>query len=196
VNKLLGQIISTIFNPIVLLTPASYIMVLRSTNNSKTAYFWEMITLIFILIFSIFILIGVEKKIFSDFDISKRTQRPLLLGFSISLCAIYIAVLYFLNAPKILFIAALSLILGLVAIEFINRITKISIHVATISAFATSLSLVYGGIFYLSFLLIPLVAWARIVTKNHTKQQTIIGTILGILITLIVYVIFKYIVYI
>lgn len=193
-NKLIGQLISTIFNPLVLLTPAAYVMVLRTTHNTKTSFFWEIFTLIFILIFFVFALIGIEKKVFSDLDISRRSQRPLLLGFSISLCAIYTIFLYFLKAPQILFIAVLFIVLGLIVIEFINRITKISIHLVAISAFATSLSLVYGGIFYISFILIPLVAWARIVTKNHTKKQTVLGAAVGTLITLIVYVIFKYII--
>lgn len=193
-NKLLGQVISTIFNPVVLLTPVPYILVYKATANSNLSYFWEIFTLIFILVFAIFILIGIEKKIFSDFDISVRRERPLLLGFSISLCAIYTIFLYFLNAPPILFVAIFSLILGLISVEIINKVTKISIHVATISAFAASISLVYGGLFYLSLLLIPLVAWARIITKNHTKKQTILGATLGVLITLIVYVIFKYII--
>lgn len=193
-SKIFAQIISTILNPIILLAPAPYFLVLRSTNNYELSFFWEVVSLIFILVFSFFILIGVEKKMFSDLDISKRKQRPLLFTFAIGLSAIYTVFLYFLSAPKILFIAIFTLILGLVIFELVNRTTKASLHVGTVSAFATSLFIVYDGIFALAFLLIPLVAWARIASRNHTKQQTVIGATLGILITLVSYVIFKYIV--
>jgi len=101
--------------------------------------------------------------------------------------------LYFINAPEVLFIAIIGLILGLVSMYFVNRITKASIHVGTISAFATSLILGYGLIALPFFLLVPLVAWARIKTHNHTRQQAIIGGTLGAVITIFVYVIFKYI---
>lgn len=191
--KRLAQFISTVLNPITILFPIAYFLVLRQTGNSDLAFFWEIISLIFILIISVFILVGVEEKIFTDFDISKRNQRPLLFTFAIGLCAIYIVFLYFLKAPSILFIASFTLILGLIVFEAVNRITKISIHVGTVSAFATSVSLVYGGLFYLTLFLIPLIAWSRIKTHNHTKKQTIIGGVLGILITLVAYVIFKYI---
>lgn len=191
--KRIAQFISTVINPIFLLSPVAYFLVLKQTGNKELAIFWEIISLIFILIVSVFILIGVEEKIFSDFDISKRKQRPLLFTFAIGLSAIYIVFLYFLKAPSILFIASFTLILGLITFEAVNRITKASIHVGTVSAFATSVSLVYGGIFSLSLLLIPLVAWSRIKTHNHTRKQTIIGGTLGVLITLVVYVIFKYI---
>lgn len=193
-QKFFAEIISTILNPIILLAPASYFLVLRSTNNYELSFFWEVVSLIFILVFSIFILIGVEKKMFSDLDISKRKERPLLFTFAIGLSAIYTVFLYFLSAPKILFIAIFTLILGLVIFELVNRTTKASLHVGTVSAFATSLFIVYDGIFALAFLIIPLVAWARIASRNHTKQQTVIGSTLGILITLVSYVIFKYIV--
>lgn len=193
-SKIFAQIISTILNPIILLSPAPYFLVLRSTNNYELSFFWEVVSLIFILVFSFFILIGVEKKMFSDLDISKRKQRPLLFTFAIGLTAIYTVFLYFLSAPKILFIAIFTLILELVIFELVNRTTKASLHVGTVSAFATSLFIVYDGIFALAFLLIPLVAWARIASSNHTKQQTAIGATLGILITLVSYVIFKYIV--
>ena len=138
-----------------------------------------------------FILIGITKGYFSDLDISHKSQRPMLFSFAILLSSIYILCLYFLNAPKVLFIAVFALFAGLLAIEVVNRFTKASIHVATVSALATSLSLIYGGVFFLSFLIVPLVSWARIRTNNHTKQQTVIGAIIGIVITTIVYAIFE-----
>lgn len=191
--KKIAQFISTVLNPITLLSPVAYFLVLRQTGNHELAFFWEIISLIFLLIVSVFILIGIEEKIFSDIDISKRKQRPLLFTFAMGLCAIYIVFLYFLKAPSILFITAFTIILGIIIFEAVNRVTKASIHVGTISAFTTSVSLVYGGLFYLTLFLIPLVAWSRIKTHNHTKKQTVIGGSLGILITLVVYVIFKYI---
>ena len=193
-KKLIAKIISFVLNPLLLFVPVPYILVLRNTHSLGKAFFWEIFSLVFMLALFAFILFGIIKGFFSDFDISKRKQRPLLFSFSIFLAAAYIVLLYFLHAPPILFIAVFTIILGITAIEIVNRFTKASIHVGTVAAFATSLSLVYGGLFYLTFLLIPLVAWARIITHNHTKKQTIIGAAIGILITVSVYVIFKYIV--
>ena len=189
--KNFAKLISTVFNPIFLLIPVPYILILRTTENFNTALYWTIFSLAFILIIGIFILIGIAKGYFSDLDISHKSQRPMLFSFAILLSSIYILCLYFLNAPKVLFIAVFALFVGLLAIEVVNRFTKASIHVATVSAFAMSLSLVYGGVFVLSFLIVPLVSWARIKTHNHTKQQTVIGAIIGITITTIVYAIFE-----
>lgn len=192
--NLFARFVSTILNPLLILVPVPYILVLKATGSINSAFFWTMFSLVFMLILSTFILLGIRMHYFSDLDISKRSQRPLLFTFSIFLSSSYVVFLYLLNAPSILFIAIFALILGLTVFEIANRYTKVSVHVATVSAFATSLFVVYDGIFVLSFFLIPIVAWARLKTKNHTKKQTIIGALLGILITFAVYVIFKYII--
>lgn len=192
--KNFAKLISIVFNPVLLISLVPYILVLKSTNDKNVAVYWTIFSLIFIGILSLFIMLGIKLHYFSDLDISKRSQRPLLFTFSIFLSASYVVFLYLLKAPSILFIAIFALILGLTVFEIANRYTKVSIHVATISAFTTSLFIVYDGIFVLSLFLIPLVSWARIKTHNHTKKQTIIGASLGIVTTLTVYVIFKYIV--
>ena len=192
--NLFARFVSTILNPLLILVPVPYILVSKATGNVSSAFFWTIFSLVFIFILSAFILLGIRMHYFSDLDISKRSQRPLLFTFSIFLASSYVVFLYLLNAPNILFIAIFALILGLTVFEIANRYTKVSVHVATVSAFATSLFIVYDGIFVLSFFLIPIVSWARIKTHNHTKKQTTIGALLGILITFAVYVIFRYII--
>ena len=192
--KLFAKFISTVINPLVILAILPYILVFKATGDLSKTYFWTIFSLIFILTFSIFVLIGIEKGFFSDLDVSRRKQRPLLYTFAIAMSSFYVTFLYFLKAPEVLFIALFGLVFGLISMEFINKITKASIHVATISAFSTALTLGFGPLFVLSFIFVPLVAWSRITTHNHTKRQTVIGGIMGILITLVVYVIFKYII--
>lgn len=193
-EKFIAKIISTIFNPLLILVPVPYILIIKTTGNQNQAYFWTIFTLIFIIIFFLFVLVGIEKGYFSDLDVSKRKQRFFLYSFAIALSAFYSIFLYFLKAPEVLFIAVFGIIMGIFLIEAVNKVTKASVHVGMIAAFATSLVLGFGPLMILTFVFIPLVAWARIKTKNHTKKQTVIGAVLGVLTTLVVYVIFKYII--
>lgn len=193
-SKIFAKIVSTIVSPILILAVLPYILILKSTGDFQSAFSWTMFSWIFLLILFVFILLGIEKGFFSDIDVSKRNQRPLLFTFSIGLSLFYIIFLYFLKAPEVLFIAIFGLIFGLIAMEMVNRVTKVSVHVATTSAFATALVLGFGPLYLLSFLLVLLVSWARIKTHNHTRRQTVIGGSMGVLITLVIYVIFKYII--
>nr|MBI5455982.1 hypothetical protein [Candidatus Levybacteria bacterium] len=193
-SKIFAKIVSTIVSPVLILAVFPYVVILKATGDLSAAFFWTIFSWIFLLAFFVFFLLGIEKGYFSDIDVSKRSQRPLLFTFSIGLSLFYVVFLYFLKAPDILFITLFGLIFGLISMELVNRITKASVHVAAVSAFATALVLGFGPFYLLSFSLVPLVAWARIKTHNHTRRQTVIGFSMGILITLIVYVIFKYMV--
>jgi hypothetical protein len=193
-NKFIAAVISTIINPLIILAILPYILIVKSTGSLAAANFWTIFSLIFILIFGVVVYIGVEKGYFSDLDVSQRKQRPALYALATLMCFLYIIFLYFFRAPGVLYVALIGLMVGLIAMEFVNRFTKASVHVATVSAFATAMTVGFGYMYALFFVLIPLVAWARIKTHNHTKRQTIIGAMMGILITLIIYVIFKFII--
>ncbi|OGH06565.1 MAG: hypothetical protein A2171_02855 [Candidatus Levybacteria bacterium RBG_13_35_9] len=190
-SKVIAKIISTVLNPLVILSVLPFLLLYRSSSNFQMSIFWETISLIFLGIFSAFVLGGVYLGYFSDLDISNRKQRISLLSFALLLSAVYIGFLYFFNAPKILFVVTFGLMLGLWAAEIINKKFKLSIHVAAITGFASFLVLAHGFQYIGAYLLVPLVAWARIKTRNHSLYQTIAGAVFSLLLTLVIYIIFK-----
>jgi membrane-associated phospholipid phosphatase len=131
--------------------------------------------------------IGVKKKIFTDMDVSKREQRPLLFFLSIVCSTLYLLTLFALQAPYLLIIVTSGVILGIIVLSIINRHVKASIHVATLMSLVLTIALGYGGYWYLLLLLVPLVGWARLRTKRHTLTETIAGGILGIFLSTTVY---------
>lgn len=189
----LAQVISTIINPLILLSVVPFILIHKITKDTALSFYWSEVSFIFILIFSVFVLIGVQLKYFSNLDISNRRQRPLLYSFAIFLSLTYLIFLFVYHAPSVLIIGVIALGLGLAVAEIINMRIKISIHVGTITAFATSLVLIYGLLLAPVFLFIPLVSWARIKTKNHTPREVVAGGIVGFLLTIAVYIAFEYI---
>jgi hypothetical protein len=192
-SKIIAEIISIILSPLVVLAPAPFFLVYESTNNFSLSIFWTTLSIAFILAFFAAILIGIKLRLVSNIDISRREERPRVFLFAIALSIIYILILYFYRAPLIMFAGVLALITGIVILGIANTFTKVSWHLAVLSAFLTFLVLVEGPLFLLSFVLLPLVAWARIKTKNHTRKQTILGAGLGIVTTVVFYAIFKYI---
>lgn len=193
-KKFTAKIISTVLNPLTLLLPLPFLLVYRATGNFDYSVYWFLVSLIFFVLFSIFILVGVKLKYFSDLDISKRQQRPMLYISAILLSVIYLSLLFVTKAPLILAIGVVGLLLGLSVSDLVNMKTKASIHVGTITGFATVVVLLYGVQFIFLYLLVPLVAWSRIETKNHTLSQTIIGAVLSFSLTIFVYELFVYII--
>jgi hypothetical protein len=193
-SKKIAEIISLVLNPLVLLMPIPFFLVFEKTDNLARSLAWTGISTFFIFLYFLLIVVGIKFKIFSDLDISKREQRPILFLVGLFLAISYLVVLFLFHAPGILQIGTFALILGLFVIGAVNMFTKVSGHLAVLSAFLTFAVLVEGWIFLGGFVLLPVLAWARIKTKNHTLSQTVLGSVIGILTTVIIYVIVKYIV--
>ncbi len=182
-----ARAISFFLGPVFTLLPIPFILIAKSSQDYSHALKWTMFSYAFILAVALFVVVGVMLGVFSNFDVSKREQRPLLFSFSAFAAFCYLLSLIILDGPKVLLIGFFALVLGLLAIIIINRWIKVSIHMATATAVLLFISIVYKGYFFLLLILIPLLAWSRVKAKEHSPVETIVGTILGIVIALIVY---------
>jgi len=186
-----ARAISFFLGPIFTLLPIPFILVAKFSQDYSHALKWTIFSYVFVLAVVLFVIAGVMLGVFSNFDVSKREQRPLLFSFSAFAAFCYLLSLVILDGPKVLFIGFFAVFLGLTAIIIINKWIKASVHLATATSAILFIGIIYKGYFFLLLTLIPLLAWARVKTKEHTLMETIIGTILGIVITLIVYIISK-----
>ena len=183
--------ISFFLGPIFTLFPIPFILVAKFSKDYSYALKWTIFSYVFIMAVTLFVVMGVMFGVFSNFDVSKREQRPLLFSFCAFAAFCYLLSLLILNGPKVLFIALFAVVFGLIVAVIVNRWIKASIHMATLTSVILFIGILYKGYFLLLFLLIPLLAWARVKMKEHTPVETVVGTILGIVITLIVYLISK-----
>lgn len=188
---LAARIISFLTSPIFVIAPVPFLLIHYETSDSIYALKWTIFSMGFLLIIGLFMIYSVRHKIFSDLDISKRTERPLLFLVLAVVSTLYLLSLYLLKGPSVLFIGMLGVLTALFTIAAINTRIKASIHVATI----TSVILVIGVLYDLPVYfvaIIPLIAWARITAKRHTMQETVMGAIIGSLLILVMYIIVRY----
>jgi membrane-associated phospholipid phosphatase len=188
---LLARIISYVLNPLTVLVLVPFFLVYRTTHDLQSAILWTIYTFAFLLAITLFLFYGVKKKYFTDLDVSKREQRPLLFKACGILIVLYSVGLFLFKAPIILPATTFGIIFGILVISIVNRKIKASLHVATISACIFAIAIVYRGFNFFLLLLIPLVAWARVKTKRHTISETIVGGALGILLSLGMYLFIK-----
>jgi hypothetical protein len=182
-----AKAVSVILSPIFTLFPIPFILVARFSQDYSNALKWAIFSYVFILVVIVFIAAGVMLGVFSNFDVSKREQRPLLFSFTAFVIFCYLISLIILHAPRVLFLVVFALIFGLLIFIIVNKWIKASVHVATTAAVVLLTAMLYKGYFFLLLGLIPLLAWSRIKTGKHSLSETIIGCALGIMITLIVY---------
>ena len=186
-----AKVVSFLLGPLFVLLPIPFILVGKFTQDYSYALKWTVFSYAFILSVAIFVIIGVLLGVFSNFDVSKREQRPLLFSFCAFAMFCYLLSLFILEGPKILFLALFAIVLGLIVIVVVNRWIKASIHVATLTSVVFLINIIYKGNYFLLLFLIPLLAWSRVKLKQHTPLETVVGSLLGIVITLIVYTVSK-----
>jgi hypothetical protein len=183
----LAKIISYVLNPLTVTVLAPFVLVYRTTYDINLAFAWTMYTVVFILFLGLFVYAGVRKKVFTDLDVSKREQRPLLFFVSLLFCASYLVSVILLRAPFILAIFAMSVIVGISFAYVINTKIKASMHVAVITAFTIPVAASFRNSYFLLLLLIPLVGWARLKTKRHTLPEVLMGGAVGGILSLSIY---------
>ncbi len=189
----LARIISWIASIPVLILPGSFLLVNRVVQNGIRALKWTIFSYVFVGAVVLFILAGVLLGLFSDIDVSRKEQRPLLFLFSAIIIIFYGLSLYVLHGPKILAVAALGFLFATIVIGIASRWIKASIHVATVSALVILVGIIYGRFYFLaSLIFIPLIIWSRIKLKKHTAAETIAGGLLGSMLTIIFYVFAKF----
>lgn len=183
----LARFLSFIFNPLILLLTVPFFLLLRLGSELNYALTWTGYTFFFLIALTLFIRECVKRGIFTNMDVSKREQRPLLFNVSILMTILYLGGLYLFDGPQILVIITVGVMLGIVLISIINTRIKASMHVATISALIFTTAIVFSGYYLLLLFLIPLVAWARLKIKRHTLSETVVGGLLGVLLSLCIY---------
>lgn len=187
----IAKAISNIAHPIAILFAASYLLVLGSNHNGGFALRWAIASLMFAGIVAASILLGIKRGIFSDFDVSERKKRYLLYALVLSVSFFYLIFLFILSGPKILIFTTFAFIVAVFLMSVVNNWIKASFHLVTITAFFTTLIIVYGGTYVWGLLFISVVIWARIKTKRHTLSETLLGTFLGFFFAVAAYIIAK-----
>ena len=182
-----ARYISLILNPLAIAIFAPFVVVYRTTENFDITVKWTLYTLCFIFLLGCFVLVGVKKNKFTDIDVSKREQRPLVFLVVIVSASFYLLTLFLLKAPIILSVLAISIIVGIAFAYVINRRIKASMHVASVTAFTIPVALSLQNSYVFLLLLIPLVSWARLVTKRHTLPEVITGGVVGATLSLAIY---------
>lgn len=189
---LFARIISFVTNPIFVLFPLPFLLVYRFGYGSLYAIKWTLFSFAFMFLAGVFVLYEVKHKVFSDMDVSRREQRPLLFVVIGGITVVYFISLILFRAPPVLFVTVWGAMLGIFLASLVNMRVKASLHVATITSVLITLVKLYDWS-YLVFLIIPLIAWARIRIKRHTEKEVLIGGLLGVLLTLSMYILLKYV---
>jgi membrane-associated phospholipid phosphatase len=114
-----------------------------------------------------------------DFHLPIRADRTRPFLVSVICGAVAWIVLEQIGAPRDFLVPILALLTQTLVLFAITLWWQVSIHTATTAGVVTFAVIACGPQSSVLFLLVPLVAWARIYLGRHTLAQTVAGSIVG-----------------
>jgi membrane-associated phospholipid phosphatase len=126
----------------------------------------------------------VRAGIYADNQVSVREQRYVIYLLGAVCAIIYLGLAVALNAPAEVQAMLVALFAAGIAAATINRfVSKVSIHTGGMAGLATVLIIFFGRSAFPILLLVPLVAWSRVVLGRHTLPQVVAGALMAMAIT-------------
>lgn len=176
-NQKTATIISRLFDPFIVLTAVLALALPKSSLSGYAQMRFFIVSLLTLLgIPFILLILAIKKGLVKNWDLSDRRERPKVLG---TLLIIELLNLFAIRivADQFLFSTILFILWLHVGFFLVSLFWKISYH-AAINAVVTGLIVRwYGWGMWLVLLIVPLVGWSRIVRKDHTLAQVVVGAL-------------------
>ncbi|MFC1955716.1 hypothetical protein ACFLWZ_04200 [Chloroflexota bacterium] len=187
----IAKLTSTALNPFLVSLAVIILLSFRSTSSILDALKWVLISLgLSTLPVFIVIVFLVHKDKLESISIKVREQRNKIYLLS-SICALgSCAVLYYLAAPLVLVATLAAGLLSVVIFMSVNFWWKISIHSAFVAGLVTILIAMYGYIWAVTIVLLPLIGWSRIELEHHSPAQVVSGALLSAFVVFAVFYLF------
>lgn len=167
-----------------LLEPKNWVIVTTSAigwhADGVAGLAWGIVAAVFAAVLPMaFINRGIKRGQWDDRNVGAKRPRLIVLSFIIASVAVGLALLAGFGAPGELSGYIGCMLGSLAVLATITTVWKISIHCAVASGSVTILTLLFGPWLAPAYLLVALTGWSRIVLKDHTAAQVIMGSLLG-----------------
>ena len=186
----IAKVTSEIFAPWVVLVLLSISVPWRATNHDVlSTVLWGLDIVVFCAVIPMaFIVRGARRGDWDGHHVRNREARakPLVVAFGST--AVGLALMLIGHAPRALVFMAIAMLVSLVVSFVITFWWKISFHAAVSAGGVATLVEVYKSLWLLALLLVvALIAWSRVVLRDHTAGQVAAGAILGFGLTVLVF---------
>lgn len=179
----LARIISNILNPLIIFVLIATSLVYYFTGSLQSSFRWFLVVSAFAFVLTLLILYLVKKKVFSNFDVSNRKQRPVLFLIAASIVFILLLLSVMFQAGNDVLVIFFVALAGITGYSVVNTKIKASAHLGVFIVFASIMTFLYDIRFAFLYLVAAILAWARVKEKEHTVPEVFVGTLLGIILS-------------
>lgn len=126
-----------------------------------------------------FIKHGMRRGRWEDRHVGQRQRRLVVIPFIMLSVLTSLGVMLWAGAPSDMTAMVVAMFAALVPIMVITVWWKVSVHTAVASGAIACLAIALGPWWLLLYPLVAAIAWSRVVLRDHTLAQTIVGAVVG-----------------
>lgn len=174
----MAKVVSKVFDPVIMIPLILAGVVGFAFVNGHR---WQVYLAVFIidaLLPGLFFMVSFWRRGWVDWDIHSRAERLPLFGFTVVAHGAGVLAVY---ALGLVTLAQLLLVLWVVALAYflVTWFWKISVHVGVSATLAALVFWFWGSHYWWLFLVPVAVGWARIVDRDHSYSQVLLGGVLA-----------------
>ncbi|CAN3983242.1 hypothetical protein [Kitasatospora purpeofusca] len=124
---------------------------------------------------------GMRRGTVGDRHVGHRQRRLTLFPLIMASVATGLVVMLAADAPRDLTATVVAMLASLVPILVITVWWKISVHTAVASGATVCMAVALSPWWLLLYPLVAAIGWSRVVLRDHTTAQTVVGTVVGAL---------------
>ena len=189
-----AKIISFMFDGSFMSIPVFIVICMIVVEDKMAALSWALLCILFgMMIPFVYVFLLYRKNKIYDIHIPEKSKRIKPLLFTLLSYITGLVVLYLLKAPLFLKVIFILTIISATIYTIITFYWKISMHASYITFIVITFNILLGPWMLLLLPLIPIVGWARVRAKRHTKSQVFIGAGLATVICVLVYYFYGFI---
>lgn len=174
--------------PVVVLVLAPLAIALHAADSLAGGLSWGGLAALFFGVIPFgYVLHGARSGRWRDHHIGAREQRKPVFVFTLASMLLGLLVLLTGGAPRDLLAFLAVLLIEATLALLLTLAWKVSIHAWVSTIGATALVLVYGGAAWLLWPILAGVGWSRVELEDHTLAQVVVGAILGVATTVIIF---------
>ena len=179
---------SIIFSPfLVPIVTAVFVIRAHAETNQETVL-WLAVVTAFVTVLPILGILWLSRfSQVNDWHLHTKEDRLLPLCFTLVSLILGTVLLHQIGASREIIWACIAYIVNTVVFTAITPLWKISFHTSVTTGCIMVLGFLVDSQLGWLFLLIPLIAWARVYRKRHTFLQTVVGTLLATANTAVVF---------
>lgn len=184
-----ARLISNLVSPPVVWAVMIFPIAFREADSQAQAMLWGLTYGVLVcLLPALYIVWMVRRGSITDIHMRLREER--LRPFLVSIACTGLAwwTLRLLGAPSVVPLVAVVTLVQLAAMALITLVWQISIHAMSITSAVVATGILFGlGPALLVSPLVPLVGAARLKLNRHTPAQVLAGTLVGAVVTVMLY---------